>query len=47
MYNVDEQGTSNGHGLMANQFNSEENSAQLRTESVCINKAKMSAGYDY
>jgi len=47
MYNLEEQDSSKGHGLMANQFNSEENSTQLRTDSLCLNKAKVSAGYDY
>jgi len=46
MYNLDYQDSSNFHGLMLNQFNSEANSIQLRTDALCLNNAKMSAGYD-
>jgi hypothetical protein len=46
MYNLDEQDSSKFQGLMANQFNSEANSTQLRIGSLCLNDEKMSAGYD-
>ena len=47
MYNLDEQDSSKGHGLTANQFSSEANSTHLRRDSLCLNNVKMSAGYDY
>jgi len=46
IYNLDEQDSSKGYGLMANQFSSEANWTHLRRDSLCLNNAKMSAGYD-